>query len=246
MIWTLNCSQSGCPVSQNCLKSFPEKKSLKYVGLKIVVGSLFNLTYTIISDFAVPRNLSIYKVEKAFQMKKLISLLFICFCCLPLAASGSGFNRQRNSSTFPSFPELSSSRTSLISLSNSVSFDSFICTNNQLELNPIFQLNLIENSVTIEEIEIENLDDVKLTLTIKGDSLKLTNGADFIHEKISKALKIKSYNDLWRFLKDSKDSPWETYMTFFTEEEPDKEKSLDEMRRLVALKLLRSFCHYDQ
>lgn len=174
-------------------------------------------------------------------MKKFAPVLLSFLWGSTLLASDWNSHRQRFSESFPSLPSLPSSTVNRLSLSQSRTSDSFICTNDQFDLNPIFESYLIENSKSLNDLVIDELDDVELTLSAKGDSLRLTNAADFIHPKIDEALKLKDFNKLYDFLKESKDSEWLEYMTFYLPDDPVNPVSLVEIRRQVALRQLWSF-----
>lgn len=110
------------------------------------------------------------------------------------------------------------------------------------DLEPLEEFDLLAESGTSEAGAPDHYDPVRLTLSSSGNFLYPDRCADIIHPEIEKAYKIHSFPELEKFLTKTKLSEWRKYITFFSEDEPGLEKSIEEIRYLVSRKQALRVC----
>lgn len=110
------------------------------------------------------------------------------------------------------------------------------------ELEPVAEFDLLLESRTAEAEAPVFYDPVRLTLSSSGDFLLPDRNADIIHPEIEKAFSIHSFGGLESFLVETEFSEWKKYITFYDEDEPGQEKSIEEIRYLVARKQALRVC----
>ena len=104
------------------------------------------------------------------------------------------------------------------------------------ELELVSEFDLLSESRTAGVEAPDVYDPVRLTLSTSGDFLLPDRSADIIHPEIKKAYGIRSFRELERFLVETEFSEWKKYITFYSEDQPGQEKSIDEIRYLVSRK----------